>query len=333
MKAFEDLTSRGQAGRIRPMAIALLDLHRRPFDSLSLIHHGENTTFRAQKNDAHYLCRIHRPGYQTLESIRSEMEFIDHCRKAGLKVPEAIYSKKKKEAVHLLSLETIDGVQPAADRFGVLFTWLHGTFRSKMSLRSAPRIGAYMAKMHLASERFKPSSSFYRPRLDEKGIYTVMGGNVDHFKPADREKIILIQEIAAVFFDEIGKDASQFGMVHNDFHAGNRLFVDGEIAAIDFDDCGWSWFIYDIAVCLSYHRSQDNYPAIVQAFFEGYRLVREISEEEEKGLELLVQVRRIQLLLWIEGRSDNPRFVTRLPAYLEWALESINAFLKKSTLT
>ena len=322
MKAFEDLSARGQVRRIRPMAISLLENHGRPYDSLKLIHHGENTTFRAKHKDQNYLCRIHRPGYQTLESIRSEMEFIEHYRSFGLNVPKPIpLDDNPSSSVLTLTAPNV------ADRFGVLFDWIHGRFENKSSKKSAPQIGAFMAKMHLASEEFNPSKSFFRPRLDSEGLYKNMGGDVSVFSKSDQSLISTIQQMAAKRLLEIGQGKKSFGMVHCDFHAGNRLVQNGEVAAIDFDDCGWSWFIYDIAVCLSYHQSQDDHKTLVNLFFEGYRSVRPITKFEEESLDLLIQVRYIQILLWIQGRSDNPRFVERLPKYVEYTRDALNTFL------
>ncbi len=324
MKAYEELTARGQTRRIRPMALSLLKEHNRPYDSLNLIHHGENTTYRVKKGDQNYLCRIHRPGYQTLETINSEMEFIEHYRTFELNVPKPLWTNKK--AVFTLQAPNIE------DRFGVLFDWRHGKFQTKMTKKNAPQIGAFMARMHLASEQFEPSKSFVRPRLDYRGIYTVMGGDLSSLSNNDRDLIEIVKKQADARLRKIGQNKNTFGMVHGDFHAGNRLFNKGEVVAIDFDDCGWSWFIYDISVCLSYHQTQTDYDALEKLFFEGYRALRPISKFEEESLALLVQVRYVQILHWIAGRTDNPRFVKRLPEYVMHTRDSINAFLdNKST--
>ncbi len=44
-----------------------------------------------------------------------------------------------------------------------------------------------------------------------------------------------------------GQGPDRFGLVHADIRLAN-LLVDGEhVRVIDFDDCGWSWFMYDFA--------------------------------------------------------------------------------------
>ena len=40
--------------------------------------------------------------------------------------------------------------------------------------------------------------------------------------------------------------------MHADIRLAN-LLVDGEhVRVIDFDDCGWSWFMYDFATTVSF---------------------------------------------------------------------------------
>ncbi len=50
----------------------------------------------------------------------------------------------------------------------------------------------------------------------------------------------------------MNKDRHTYGMIHNDLHQGN-FFVNGSnLVCIDFGDCEYSWFVYDIAISL-YH--------------------------------------------------------------------------------
>ena len=48
-----------------------------------------------------------------------------------------------------------------------------------------------------------------------------------------------------------GTDIDRFGLIHADMRLGN-LLVDGErVTLLDFDDCGFGWFLYDLAASLS----------------------------------------------------------------------------------
>lgn len=303
------------------MALSLLKRHRRKFDSLSLIDHGENTTFRARSQRTDYLCRIHRPGYQTFESIRSEMEFIEHLRGAGIAVPKPIFLKG--EAVQILNAPVME------PRFGVLFQWLHGQFQTKLTVESARKTGAFMARMHVASESFKPKRDFFRPRLDADGLMKVMGGSFDDLASVDRKLFLKIMGALDGAASDLGYESDCFGLVHCDFHYGNRIWNAGELIAIDFDDSGWCWYIYDVAVCLCYHQTQSNFSDLWASFMEGYRSVRKMSVAETEMLDLFATVRRVQLAMWMLGRSDHPEFVKSLPTVLELTRVAVRKFLKR----
>jgi aminoglycoside phosphotransferase (APT) family kinase protein len=78
----------------------------------------------------------------------------------------------------------------------------------------------------------------------------------------------------------LGKDASGYSLIHADMHPGNIL-VDGErLTVIDFDDAGFGWHQYDIAVVLSYWQSKANAAAIERAFLDGYRTTRQLPDDD-----------------------------------------------------
>ena len=44
------------------------------------------------------------------------------------------------------------------------------------------------------------------------------------------------------------KDRNNFGMIHADLHAKNVLRNNGQLYVIDFDDAGFGWHAFDLAV-------------------------------------------------------------------------------------
>ena len=60
------------------------------------------------------------------------------------------------------------------------------------------------------------------------------------------------------------------GLIHGDLHQENTLFTGDVAAAIDFDDCGWGYHLYDIAVPLSELTERRRCAAMRGAFLEAY---------------------------------------------------------------
>ena len=69
---------------------------------------------------------------------------------------------------------------------------------------------------------------------------------------------------------DLGEGAGEFGLIHADLHLGNVLFWRGEVRVIDFDDCGFGYWLYDIAVALWELRYRTDYEDFRSALIEGY---------------------------------------------------------------
>ena len=48
----------------------------------------------------------------------------------------------------------------------------------------------------------------------------------------------------------LGQGPNVFGLIHADAHLDNVLFDGQQARLIDFDDCGFGYRIYDVAVAL-----------------------------------------------------------------------------------
>ena len=68
-----------------------------------------------------------------------------------------------------------------------------------------------------------------------------------------------------------GSGPDRFGLVHADLHLANLLVHDTNLRIIDFDDCGFSWFMYDFATAVSFIEHQPNVPDLLSAWTAGYR--------------------------------------------------------------
>ena len=100
-------------------------------------------------------------------------------------------------------------------------------------------------------------------------------------------------------------------MIHADMHPGN-LLVDGDaLTVIDFDDAGFGWHQYDIAVALIYYRLKPYFPEIERAFVQGYRSQRAISAAELALVPMFMLIRNMVQMGWIMLRPELGRSLTR----------------------
>jgi len=104
-----------------------------------------------------------------------------------------------------------------------------------------------LGKIHQASKKYKHGE--IKRRQWNENDHIVKG--YDLFK-----QYLGLQEIFKNFIKSIQilpKSKDEFGLIHGDFLFSNYFFSKDDITVFDFDECEYSWYIYDIAVCMYYY--------------------------------------------------------------------------------
>ena len=102
-----------------------------------------------------------------------------------------------------------------------------------------------------------------------------------------------------------GKKRENYGLIHSDLRAANLLKDEHCIHAIDFDDSGFGWFLYDAAAAISFVEYDKRAGEWLSSWVNGYREVRPLSPEEAHLIPTFVMARRIQLMAWITSHDDS----------------------------
>ena len=284
-------------------AAALARFGLSPEATVELCNVSENHTFRVEDlaTGRRYALRVHRPGYRTAQQIESELEWVDALRGDG--------------AVDTcVPVRTPDGervVAVSADGFGarniVLFDWLPGR---EPDLEGAEVIdgfrvlGAVSARMHAHARGWPLPSGFDRPSWDYDhtlGRHGYWGAWQDGLGIGPEEHDVLARLNAAIAgrLASNGRSAERFGLVHADIRLANLLVDDGHVRVIDFDDCGFAWFMYDFATTVSFMEDHPRVPELRAAWLEGYRSVAPLAAGDEAELDTFVMLRRLLLVAWI----------------------------------
>ena len=342
MKAFDELTQRGRIDRLSALgkgALATFGVRPR---AVTHIARSENVTFdvRAGKTGrgkgpggpyvpGRYLLRLHRPGYHTLEGVRSELTWLSALRDLDIPVPDPVRAKDGSTAV-LVEREGVPG-----GRVCTLLRWMEG--KARRAETSSPghlrMVGRLMAGLHSHSASWRRPRRFVRGRWDWYGLFETAGtaGTDDSwvwdalpvrirrlYEPSARE--------TANAIEDLGEEPDVFGLIHADLHMGNVLFGGGEARAIDFDDCGDGHWLYDIAVALFDHVENADWERFRDAFLEGYATVREPPRFTDEHLATFMCARCVSLMLWTHVRArENPAFKKSLKTWTDWSVR----FLKE----
>jgi Ser/Thr protein kinase RdoA (MazF antagonist) len=101
-------------------------------------------------------------------------------------------------------------------------------------------------------------------------------------------------------------------LIHADLHFRNVLLTAHDLAAIDFDDCGFGFHAYDLAVPLVSVQARlgakrkREFPRFAAALVEGYVSEKRWDENDETILPYLITARKLVFIGWLASRSDNP---------------------------
>lgn len=355
MQNFEDLTRGGQVRRMRRLAETALTAYDLGDVQLTPLMHFFNTTFRidAHPQSCHafsqsvgtqciapcqnsvdqkerYVIRIHRPGSQDESTIRSELLWLLALRHdAGLVVPEPVTARDGS----LVTLASTAGVPEA--RHCVVFRWVDGRFLrspARLGTNELERVGVFMAHLHRHAEQFVPPPGFFRKRWDYEGIRSdVLGTDLEqswaHLTREQRAVLDETGERVQQAMRTLGEGPEVFGLIHADFYERNYLFSGNDIHAIDFDGCGWGYYLFDMGVTFSTLLAREDYSALRQAFLQGYRQVRPFAAHHEALIEIFVAARLMGHVLWLSAHLDEPAYGARASRRIAYEVGELQKFL------
>lgn len=323
MKPFQSLSHRGQVRRLKEMALAALADYGLSVARVKPLVHVENTTFRVWAADgSRYVMRITRPGKQTVEGVRAEMQWLAALRRdTDLIVPEPVPTRDGE----LLTIKEAEGVPEP--RICVLFHWVAGQFLNKeLTPAHLERVGILTAHLHEHVSRWVPPEGFTRgsvANLSDKTVARMVNLVAALRSPEDVQIVEAVLARARAVLETLGDHPEHYGLIHADLHQDNYLFHRGEVRAIDFDDCGYGPFLYDLGVTLFELHHRPDFPALRAALLSGYRSVRPLPTEHEGYLETLYALRHLQIMIWkMEMRHH--------PAFQDWEMD-ITEGLKEQT--
>ena len=75
---------------------------------------------------------------------------------------------------------------------------------------------------------------------------------------------------------------------------------------IDFDDCGWGWPLYDVAVALWRRLEDPAFPRLRDGLLKGYERVLPFPGEQYACLEDIIMAQSLGNLGWFGKHADSP---------------------------
>jgi len=278
-----------------------------------------------------FALRIHRDSYHDLAELESEHEWTAALAAAGLFVPQGILTRNDR------SYATIAFPNSNQTRHVGLVKWIQGTTLAS-DLGNTPGasevsfvyegLGRVIADFHLATSRWTPSPGFSRHAWDAEGLVgeNPFWGRFWDIDAASNDHRVKLSTLRAQLLDilsEMPQDENVYGMIHADLNANNVLRNGEKLSVIDFDDAGFGWHAFDLAVAIwdrmDALTGQTYFEAAYKALLKGYRTRRGTCDRVTEHVPLFLLIRSLMLLRWMQDRPE-VGYTAFIPRLLELAL-------------
>jgi Ser/Thr protein kinase RdoA (MazF antagonist) len=312
MRPYKSLTRLGRLRRVRHLARTALEDYGLEGARLVFLQYEGNVVFRVDVPGAQtasgaasppgggrYVLRVHTT--RNMQAITSELVWLAALRhEGGLGVPEPITTRDGK----MYTTVRIPGEE--REWHVSLLRWVAGRrFRKGISPGPARAWGHALGRLHRFAAGWQPPESFSRMYLGWKGLYRQEGGlwhpagELFAMMPARyRGAFEAVTKQVRKVMEDLGEGPDTFGLVHGDMYLENVLFRAGEARIIDFDDCGFGYWMYDIGVALSQWPWTDPWQSIRDNLLEGYIDVHPLPETQLRHLDLFMAAQYAVLTLW-----------------------------------
>ena len=259
-------------------------------------------SYRDGKGSRSAALRIY-PQWETDRShVEAEIMWLQSLnRETDLLVPRPLVG------VDGEAIQVIADPGTGSRRFAVLLTWMEGEhFDEFLSAEKFRGVGRLLGELHEHSQRFMlPGVVPYRQSayLIDDDTWRTRGALSDE----DARVLVSAEEDLMTQLADLDGDSELYGFLHADFHLWNLLFQGDNVAAIDYSDCGWGTYTYDIATALFYlkyplvgnHDHRQNYERFEDAFLSGYTDVRPVPDNFEKALPVCFAARMLVIAQWV----------------------------------
>lgn len=309
MKPYRELTRLGRLRRARRLAETALRAYDLPDARLTFLRYFANITYRVDLPGAaapgsgpylpgRYLLRVLLSGDEAI--ARGEMTWLRALsQEAGLAVPAPLPARDGE------LLRRVEAPGVPGGRLVSLMRWIDG--RSLKGVPDAGQMRAWgdmLGRLHAFAAGWQPPAGFQRFVWDWDGL---LGGRGFH-NPVDelvetmpeplREPFQTVSRQARGVMAALGRGPDAFGMLHGDMFPENLLFKDGRAYPIDFEDCGFGPWLWDVGVAVCIQPWTDAGRRLQDAFLEGYLRVHALGEAQLRHLDLFMAVNYATGVLW-----------------------------------
>ena len=275
-----------------------------------------NAVFKLSHYNQIYILRLSLP--ENSSQVQAEQKLLTTLIHAGLAVSEVMNVIEHREFSGLL-LSYLDGHSPEP---------------MLVTVDEMRKIGQFLAQFH----HVEIGRTIERKSLDWDGLFSKSGiyypgdENMTVFTETQLSVMDAVAEKVKSAMDEFGQNDAEFGLIHGDLLLKNILFHENEVRALDFEYCGWGYYLYDLTPILWQLKPQVRYLQLEQALWDGYTSIRPLTDRHHDLLETFIAGRQVASMRWIAANQQNPYVAGKVEGILSQRTAELSAFLETGEL-
>lgn len=253
------------------------------------------------------ILKVMAPGHRTVDQVQAEVDWLLALAESGVPVAPPLRARTG---------AWVEEVAPGAELV-VAYRKAEGriTGPSDWTAASIERWGEVLGRLQAHSRAWRPPGP-RRKRYAETSHFGLVAALAET-EPEFHAGALALRERVQPFIDGSGDG----GLVHADLHHGNVLLHEDAWTAIDFDDCGYSSYAFDLAMPIYYAvRSQrDLTPAqaakrFVPPFLRGFRRWAPDPEASAEDYDAILRFRQVEEFVALTLKFPAEKVTPRLQA-------------------
>lgn len=246
-----------------------------------------------------YALRIRKIIGAYRDQIASELMFLRDLREqSNAEVPTPIATRDGR----LFCVINIDD----ADYMCILFSWVAGLHVSAGKITES-QMGAMadaVAQFHKFSSTYRPPPGFVRPVYDEQWYFgphswRTSAEFLSRLDPEHAAYLLKANDRVRERLRGYSQNADLFGLIHYDLHAGNFLFHENRANIIDFDECGFGYYLFDLAHILFEFIDDPRYVVFGEIAVKQYTQARPGPRISEADLNTFLALQCVAYVNWM----------------------------------
>ncbi len=286
-------------------------------DDLRPLGAFESDVYAFESRGAPRILKVIAPTHRTPDLVQAEVDWLLALLEAGVSVAEPVRAATGAWVERL----------PGSGHVTVAFARAPGSTvpSSRWTDELIERWGGLLGQLQAHSRDWTPPGP--RRHALANRSYASRATELEDLDPRFASAAKEVSELAAPLLAPRGAGLDA-GLVHADLHSGNFLVHEDRLTAIDFDDCAYGSYAFDIAMPLYYAvrllTRDDGGPTAAEAaerflppFLRGFLKVAPLPSGGGRAVDLALRLRQVELVVALRLKLPRSKVTPTMKAVEE----------------